>query len=155
MSSKTKLIGWALVSRPVFQASPRKIIRRGEVWRMCRSRIVRTMGDEPVSKKITMEVFEWSIGAMRCCSILLINHSIHVHFSLLPQCRDEFSSHWFNVSLCVHNNQTSVRILEPAWRGNAITTQSAPNSNFLHTNWRYWCSEPEPRIACFVCSRDH
>ena len=47
---------------------------------MCRPRIVRTMGDEPVSKKITMEVFEWSIGAMRCCSILLINHSIHVHF---------------------------------------------------------------------------
>jgi len=45
-----------------------------------------------------MDVFEKSIGPMRYCSILLMNHSIHFHFSILPQCRDEFSAHYFNAS---------------------------------------------------------
>ena len=43
---------------------------------MCWPRMVRTTGDELVSSEVTVEIFEWSIGAMCCCSILLINHTI-------------------------------------------------------------------------------
>ena len=39
------------------------------------------------------DVFDWSIGAMGCYSILLINHNFHIHSTFLSQCRDEFSSH--------------------------------------------------------------
>jgi len=34
-------------------------------------------GDERVFKEVTLEVFELSTGATRCCVILLINYSIH------------------------------------------------------------------------------
>jgi len=65
----------------------------------------------------------------------LNNHSIHVHSSLPLQCLHEFSSHHFNVSLCVHSYRTSINMLEPVWPDNVITTQRASNSHFLRTKW--------------------
>ena len=117
---------------------------------MCKPRMVRATWDGFFSKKETTEVFEWSTGTMRWCSILLVSHSVHVHSSLPPQFRDEFSFHQFNVCLCVHSYWVSISILEPVWPDNAITTNAHHTVTFSRLSGRYWCSWDwaKKRIFC-------
>jgi len=99
---------------------------------MCKPRVVHTTGDEPDSGKVTVVLFEWSIGAMRCCAILLINYSTHVHSSLLSHSAG--MNFLLISSVCFHSYQMFSSIFEPAWPDKGITTQCAPNILFFHTN---------------------
>ena len=86
---------------------------------MCRPRVVRITEDELVSTEVTIEVFEWSIGAMRCCSIFLASASVPglMYRSVFTVFR------------------MFINILEPVWSDRAITPQHAPENYFLRTKW--------------------
>ena len=112
-------------------------MQRGYVWRKCRPRVVRTTGSLQIS---TVGLFEWSIGAMRCGSNLLMNNSIYVHSSLPSQCLNEFSSHHFSVSLCVHSCWTSVSILKQYRPIMPLRPNAHQTITFSTLSGRDWCS---------------
>ena len=116
-------------------------------------RVVCMTGGKPFSKKVTVEEFNWSIGTMWCFSILLINHSIHVH-SLL-RFSDVIN---FLISSMYHSGFTLPDVHQHPWtlKQYSLIIPLQPNAHLKVTfstlgEW-YWCSES--KSAYSVCSSD-
>jgi len=109
---------------------------------MRRTRVVPTTGDVPVFREITMKVLAWSIGTMRCCSIMLINHSIHVLSTLRFRLSAEMnflliSSMCHSVFTVTGGPSASSNQYGPTMPLRPISRQTV---TFSTRSGRYWCS---------------
>ena len=99
---------------------------------MCRPRLVRTTEDEPVFSEVTMELLEWSITAMRCCSILLIHVTTKLEICLVTE-KNEIQEirtvfDWLTGGL---PKGTSFTIISIDW--------SCKICILYGSRWRSWC----------------